>query len=413
MLYTGPIEWVEEKKDDEKEQEQEAAELIGANGKGKEEEGADDGGGGDGSTVEEGEFSSSKPVDIEEKAPEIDPNLVNALTDLRAYMSTLLQPLYDFMGSVEAELGGVDADYHFKFKSGVHSAQYVKSFKNLQATHPHIPPAILQTVWALNDPQIITHTTPVKKELDQGREAYVSEKRDEIVGGLEELQSEKGGVKTEPGIISDPDFTEWQVIGANDDETSEQRRRRQRRDEIWRQIRAKLPLVYREVLSFASHGALILVVEEINEATGKEFTLPQLVMSKSVRSMFARLVGKKLSVARSQAQMQRVNGGSARQVSYFISPSYRQLSAQSKWVMGAKIWFESAYIRQPRDDEEVMSLREIRGIMDRIFEAEDISERRRLLAELAEYTNVPYDVIRRVKTMRSRRDRRRHNGFSI
>lgn len=104
--------------------------------------------------------------------------------------------------------------------------------------------------------------------------------------------------------------------------------------------------IYCLVLNFGTMGSLEMATEDINEATGKDFTTTELIESVQIRTKYAQYVAAKFATARIKDVSQ-----SEKNRTYFISPSYKQLSAHSKWVMGAKIWFETVQRRLDTPEE--------------------------------------------------------------
>ena len=101
---------------------------------------------------------------------------------------------------------------------------------------------------------------------------------------------------------------------------------------VWRQIRNP---VFQFLLSSATFGALVLGSNELG------FELKDLIVSPEVNFMFAQFVGRKFISPKSNAYPSGIQGG---QMQYRISSGYNtSVQSNGKWLMGCREWFKQVF----------------------------------------------------------------------
>jgi hypothetical protein len=116
--------------------------------------------------------------------------------------------------------------------------------------------------------------------------------------------------------------------------------------------------LFETVLGNVTMGVIEMCAAELNDGIGRDFTPIELMLSPSVRGMFARFVASKLEAGRESAPPQ----GHPQGGRYILAPSYKQKTAMSKWGIGLKLWFKNVYRQEnaqyKQNIEDIKTLQE-------------------------------------------------------
>jgi len=250
------------------------------------------------------------------------------LSILRNRMQDILRPLYVFIGMVAAALGKSDDVDFYKWKMPVRT--YKKdnpiTIEQFFEYHQHIPNDVMNYVimtYYFNKKEEPTKNIDEDTEEDNSIE-YVPPKRD---GGT------PSGFRPVNSALIGNDYEDGSELTFLDGSPDKD--------------------IYQFVLSFSTTGALDMATEELNLYAGKDFTTREIIESLQVRHIYAQFVAARFATARSG------NYNSKRIV--FVSQTFKHKTSQSKWAMGAKIWWQTVYRRVnriDRYDDKIASLRD-------------------------------------------------------
>ena len=274
------------------------------------------------------EATTTKPP-VEAKDIELHNSDVESLLSLLKYrMNILLQPLYIFTGMLASALGESNDTQFYKphWKMPVRAYKKDMTIEKFFELHEHIPTEIMSGV-------VMTHyfnKKEIKEEeeenlntiiFDQNRVILELEKENNVL----RAQLDKLTPKVKPEIKTEPN------IGLNVNTSVLSFKRK-----------TTVYDVYQMVLSFSTVGGLEMATTDINLAAHKDFTTREMIESVDVRGNYAKYVAAKFATAQSHDRPQ---AAGRRYQRVFISPSFKQMTAQSKHNIGTKIWFGSVYRR--------------------------------------------------------------------
>ena len=297
--------------------------------------------------------SSSPPniLNLESKLTNAD--VPGVLYWMRQRVMRFLQPLYEFVGMVESGLGGKSGKYQYAFKSGVHSEKEIKTLNQLYSRHTHIPP------YMIRDAILMYY---ISGDYADARENVMDV--DEEDEGVDE--SEENYYRTLLDALGYPRFedqssTGAQLIGA---------RGLNLEDNLiyYGPDENEVYTLWNAVLGDVTMGVLILATDEINTDCNKDFSLISLINSREVRGMFARFIYSKISTGRNNAQYGAGGGQGARYARYIVAPSYKQISAKSKFGVGMKLWFSKVYGVQVNDEGRTVKAQKIIQVIRQLVE---------------------------------------------
>jgi hypothetical protein len=149
--------------------------------------------------------------------------------------------------------------------------------------------------------------------------------------------------------------------------------------------------LFETVMGNVTMGVIEMCVAELNDSIGRDFTPIELILSPSVRGMFARFVASKIEAGRESAppQGQGAHGG-GQGGRYILAPSYKQKTAMSKWGIGVKLWFKNVYRQEnPQYKHEIERIgREQNNLANMVLDVDN--------ADMAVQRDVIIDIIEAV-----------------
>ena len=239
---------------------------------------------------------------------------IDVLRWLRYRVKLLLDPLYVFVGMIESGLGGTSTAYQYAWKTGVHSAKQIENMTQIYTRHPH-----LDKHWI--DDAFILYKYSTAMELGKTEHAGKTPKKEE----------EK--IDQFIGVDCAPYVDDINVITAE-----------------------KLYKLFETVMGNVTMGVIEMCVAELNDSIGRDFTPIELMLSPSVRGMFARFVASRIEAGRESAPP--AHGQAGNWGRYILAPSYKQKTAMSKWGIGLKLWFKNVYRQEnPQYKQDIERMR--------------------------------------------------------
>lgn len=279
---------------------------------------------------------------------------VESLLSLLKYrMNILLQPLYIFTGMLASALGESNDTQFYKphWKMPVRAYKKDMSIEKFFELHEHIPTEIMSGV-------VMTHYFN-RKEIKEEEEEDLNKiiiKREKVIRELEEENNVLGAQLDNLTPNVEPKIKikiKKEPIGHNVNTSVLSFKRK-----------TTVYDVYQMVLSFSTVGGLEMATTDINLAAHKDFTTREMIESVDVRGNYAKYVAAKFATAQSHDRPQ---AAGRRYQRVFISPSFKQMTAQSKHNIGTKIWFGSVYRRTVPLESLTAAITDLRAKIQRII----------------------------------------------